>query len=129
MSVIGLKKVSFEEGKKLVQDYEYALIYYYSEKYFGKICSLAEINWEECLEAYFFNKTGQMHMYESESSEMEVTVFQEEQNNAYNYIDHKYEIANTFKAETGDIVVVREYLNVDIDNQTFVEYTRLLDVM
>lgn len=68
-------------------------------------------------------------MYESESSEMEVTVFQEEQNTAYNYIDHKYEIANTFKAETGDIVVVREYLNVDIDNQTFVEYTRLLDVM
>lgn len=129
MSITGLKKVSFEEGKRLVQDYEYALIYYYSEKYFGKVCNLAEINWEECMEAYFFNKTGQMYMYESESSEMEVTVFQEEKNTAYNYVDRKYEIASAFKAKTGDKVIVREYLNVDIDNQTFVEYTRLLDVM
>ena len=129
MSMTELKKVSFEEGKKLVQDYEYALIYYYSEKYFGKVCNLAEINWEECMEAYFFNKTGQMYIYESEFSEMEVTVFREEKGVVYNYVDRKYEIANTFKAGTGDKIIVREYLNVDKDNQTFVEYTRLLDVM
>lgn len=128
MGMKGLRKISFEEGKKLVQDFEYCLIYYYSNKYFGKVCNLSEINWDECIEAYFFDTTGQMYMYESELSEMEVTVFNEEQGMEYNYIDRKYEIVNVFKAEAGEYIIVREYLNIDEDGQTFVEYTRLLDV-
>lgn len=129
MSMTGLRKISFEEGKKMVQDYEYALIYYYSDKYFGKVCNLVEINWAECLEAYFFNKKGQMYMYESESAKMDAVVFEEEQGVTYNCVDRKYEVANIFKAGTGKQIIIREYLNSDEDGQTFVEYTRLLDVI
>ena len=128
MSMTEIKKVSFEEGKKLVQDYEYALVYYFSDKYFGEVSALAEIDWDECIEAYFFNKTGQLYMYEYESSEMDATVFEEKQDVKYNYIDRNYEIASAFKADAGKKITVREYLDSDEDGQTFVKYTRLLEI-
>lgn len=40
-----VKKMSFEEAKKQIQDYEYALIYGISEICLTKTESLLEINW------------------------------------------------------------------------------------
>lgn len=51
-----VKKMSFEEAKKQIQDYEYALIYGISEICLTKTESLLEINWDECTEARFFGK-------------------------------------------------------------------------
>ena len=41
-----VKKMSFEEAKKQIQDYEYALIYGISEICLTKTESLLEINWD-----------------------------------------------------------------------------------
>ena len=60
---------------------------------------------------------------------MDAVVFEEGQGVTYYCVDRKYEVANIFKAGTGKQIIIREYLNSDEDGQTFVEYTRLLDVI
>lgn len=120
---------SLNEAKEKVQEYDYALIYYFSEKYFGTVEALDQINWDECLEAYFFDEKGQMYVHAAETGELTAVIFQEKQNESYEYIDRKYELANMYKWSLGSQVLIREYLAADKDGQTYVEYTRLVDII
>ena len=102
-----VKKMSFEEAKKQIQDYEYALIYGISEICLTKTESLLEINWDECTEARV--------------SEVKDAGTNEDE------IIKTYELANKFKTQ-GKKISVKEYLDYDADGQAEVVLTRLLSV-
>lgn len=119
-----ITKISLEEAKNAVKSYDYGLIYYMSSMVFDAISNICEINWDECMEAYFFDKEGQLHIYRDEDV-LTVQKFSEIETLAM--VEKKYELANTFK-ELGDSVVVREYLEPDEDGQMYVAYKRLCTV-
>lgn len=116
-----IKKLSWEEAKSKVMTYDYALIYYMSSMIFAPITDIVDMNEEECLEAYFFNEKGQLHIYRNED-ELTAREFTEEEN--LTVVEKKYGLANVFKG-IGSAVIVREYLESDDDGQMYVAYKRL----
>ena len=120
-----VKKMSFEEAKKQIQDYEYALIYGISEICLTKTESLLEINWDECTEARFFGETGELHFFEVDGF-MRVSEVKDAGTNEDEIIK-TYELVNKFKTQ-GKKISVKEYLDYDADGQAEVVLTRLLSV-
>ncbi|MDO4340915.1 MAG: hypothetical protein Q4C91_23010 [Eubacteriales bacterium] len=120
-----LKQKSFEEAKQLLVDYRYALLYMISEVVLTETDMLAEINWEECKEAYFFDSKGQLHIFEEEEEEKFAAI--EFLPDKLNFVEHKYSLAAKFGG-IGKAVIVREYLDIDEDGQTYVAYTALYDI-
>lgn len=120
-----LKKVTFEEAKNRIQDYDYALIYEISEMLFDKVEKISEIYWDEVQEAYFFNEKSQMHIYLSDEV-LEAIVYNET-NEDVTFVDRRYELAGKF-SNIGREVKERNYLEFDDDGQAFVAYSRLVSV-
>lgn len=120
-----LKKVTFEEAKNKIQDYDYALIYEISEMLFDKVGAISEIYWDEVQEAYFFNEKSQMHIYLSDDV-LEAIVYNETDEDV-TFVDRRYELAGKFST-IGREVKERNYLEFDDDGQAFVAYSRLVSV-
>lgn len=120
-----LKKVTFEEAKNRIQDYDYALIYEISEMLFDKVEKISEIYWDEVQEAYFFNEKSQMHIYLSDDV-LEAIVYNETDEDV-TFVDRRYELAGKF-SNIGREVKERNYLEFDDDGQAFVAYSRLVSV-
>ena len=120
-----LKKVTFEEAKNRIQDYDYALIYEISEMLFDKVGAISEICWDEVQEAYFFNEKSQMHIYLRDDV-LEATVYNEIDKDV-SFVDRRYELAGKFST-IGRKVKERNYLEFDDDGQAFVAYSRLVSV-
>ena len=120
-----LKKVTFEEAKNRIQDYDYALIYEISEMLFDKVEKISEIYWDEVQEAYFFNEKSQMHIYLSDDV-LEAIVYNETDEDVI-FVDRRYELAGKFST-IGREVKERNYLEFDDDGQAFVAYSRLVSV-
>lgn len=116
-----IQKLSLEDTKNKVPSYDYGLIYYMSSMVFDRISNIYDIDWEECLEAYFFNEKGQLHIYR-EDDVLTAREFVETEN--LTVVEKKYELANSFKG-LGSSVVVREYLEPDEDGQMYVAYKRM----
>ena len=57
-------KVQLEKAYEMIKDYKYALVYMISDIYLCEVEQLPVIDWEECLEAYFFSKTKMLHVFE-----------------------------------------------------------------
>lgn len=119
------KKMSFEEAKNHIQDYEYALLYEISNIWLTRVESLAEIDWEECTEARFFNETGELHLFEMDGSMTAIEV--KDAGKAEDEVVKKYDLAKKFQNE-GTKVCVKEYLGYDTDGQAEVVLTRLMRV-
>lgn len=119
------KRMSFEEAKKHIQDYEYALLYEISNICLTKVENLAEIDWEECTEARFFDESGELHLFEMDGSMAAVEV--KDSGKAEDEVVKKYDLAKKFQ-EQGTNVYVKEYLGYDADGQAEVVLTRLLRV-
>lgn len=120
-----LKKVTFEEAKNRIQDYDYALISEISEMLFDKVGAISEIYWDEVQEAYFFNEKSQMHIYLSDDV-LEAIVYNETDEDVI-FVDRRYELAGKF-SNIGREVKERNYLEFDDDGQAFVAYSRLVSV-
>ena len=120
-----LKKVTFEEAKNRIQDYDYALIYEISEMLFDKVEKISEIYWDEVQEAYFFIEKSQMHIYLSDDV-LEAIVYNETDEDV-TFVDRRYELAGKF-SNIGREVKERNYLEFDDDGQAFVAYSRLVSV-
>ena len=120
-----LKKVTFEEAKNRIQDYDYALIYEISEMLFDKVEKISEIYWDEVQEAYFFIEKSQMHIYLSDDV-LEAIVYTETDEDV-TFVDRRYELAGKF-SNIGREVKERNYLEFDDDGQAFVAYSRLVSV-
>lgn len=113
--------ISIEETKNALNEYDYALIYEFSSIVAGKISEIA-INWEECKEAYIFNRNEQIHVFLCDG-ELKAVKFEEDAQDIS--VDREYSVANKFN-RIGKNIVVRSYLEPDEDGQMHVRYQRLI---
>lgn len=116
-----INTVEIDTVKIKWKNYKYALIYMISELIFNETQKIEQINWEECQEAYFFDDTGQIHMFENEEGTLSAVCFTEPPK--ANRVEHLYQLAKTNK-----LLKVYEYLKHDEDGQIIIEYTRLVSI-
>ena len=121
-----LRSVSLADAEALIKAYEYGLMIMISDMKLVAVDGLELPDWDECIEAYFFNEDGQLHIYRNEEEQLIGVVMEEKKD--LNYHDVTYALAENKKIFAGDKVIVREYLDVDEDGQTFVAYTRLKSI-
>ena len=69
-----IKRMSTEEARPHIPDYEYALIYLISEIILTKTDCISEINWEECTEARFFSEEKELHFFRRDGQMQAVEV-------------------------------------------------------
>lgn len=129
---------NIDEVKYLLNNYEYALIYMISEVILKKINHnddyLNSIDWNQVLEARFFDKNGEVHIFNRENSlnalKIEENTEKVTKNGVkedYLFFDVSSNLENKFKA-VGNKVLIRQYCKYDDDGQLIVELTRLLNI-
>lgn len=109
--------------EKKIPSYTYALIYYMSKMVFDRVENLeTNINWDECVEAYFFGAEGELHIHSGDDGLLAHEFIEKDD---MCIVKRKYYIEqNKFKT-MGKTVTVCEYLEPDDDGQMCVVYKRL----
>ena len=123
MSDFETKIEVLNQAKEKIRDYRYALLYYISETVLCMTEEIAEVNWNEILEAYFFDKKGQLHFFD-DGTKLEAVRFVP---NQAVYVEKSYVLMNKHRG-VGKYIDVREYLSFDEDGQCYVAYTALSGV-
>lgn len=116
-----IEKVEWNESLPEVSRYEYALIYLMSDLILCRVEELPEIKWEECLEARFFSKDEELHIFEQDGRMSAVRVTDD---GAEDIQIQQYQLDKRF-SNLGKILLVQEYLMADEDGQVQVILTRL----
>ncbi|MCR5624798.1 MAG: hypothetical protein K6G11_06085 [Lachnospiraceae bacterium] len=127
MNRVNIDNVSFEVCKA----YKYALIYNISEIIFKECNDISEMDFNQCLEAYFFDKTGQIHLFRTDNDELKAIKITDEKDNEVDEnvvtVDREFEIEPKWLGNNKTLVK-REYLKADEDGQMCVTSCRLYDV-
>ncbi len=114
---------NMQDAFKSIKEYEYALVYMMSEV---KLCETAEVAedfmWEECLEARFFSKEKELHVFDGEDGKKAVII---RETDAENKLIKKYVLNGKISPIGKNVLLVTEYLAYDEDGQVYVELTRL----
>lgn len=119
-----MENIDIQKAYQLVFEYDYALIYMMSELILSKTSDLGEIDWEECMEARFFSREKELHIFEEDGEYMAVEISDLEEEDV---LIQKYQLANKFLG-LGSVLYVKEYLAYDEDGQTYVGLTRLAGI-
>lgn len=114
-------EVRLDEVNERAREHEYALLHMISEQRFGRTEELAEIDWEECLEARFFSEQGELHVFDADGERKAVAI---EDTGDGLVLEKQYKLARAY-AQLGKYIVVQEYLTYDEDGQLLVDLTRL----
>lgn len=119
-----VEKMDVESALKEIFMYEYALIYGMSRIVLCKAGELEQVNWDECLEARFFDDTKELHLFEQEGRMCAVKVVGTMDEDC---LMKKYMLQEKYAA-LGKYLCVCEHLSCDEDGQAFVVLTRLTGV-
>lgn len=122
-----INRINVEEAKKRTLDFQYALIYMISEMMLKKTTELDEIHWEECEEARFFSKEGEIHFFQEDGELQAVELVDDPCEDEMDSMQKKYKLASKFQG-IGKYVLVKEYLKYDEDGQVQVVQTRLMGI-
>lgn len=116
--------ITIEQAIDGIKKYKYALIYMISEQIFDYADNIENLNWDECLEARFFDQQGEIHIFKTEGELKAV-----ETKNAITMSSNIYSIEISDKySNIGKTLSVMQYLDQDSDGQVFVVGTRLYNV-
>lgn len=118
------REIGKEEVNERISRYEYALIHMISEQIFSRVGELPDINWTQCLEARFFSRKGEMHIFDADGEQKAVVI--EDEGEGF-VLEREYELARPY-TRLGKYLVVQEYLGYDEDGQIMIELTRLKDI-
>ena len=116
-----------EVAKKMIEGFDYALIYMISEVILKKIDKtdiVESINWEECEEARFFSENKEIHFFRENGKLQAVKTSDDQNESKMDCMQKKYELASKFR-NLGRSVLVKEYLEYDEDGQVRIAQTRL----
>lgn len=120
-----VQTLSMPEAIARVGNYDYALLYMMSELILERTSKLPEIDWDECMEARFFSKEKELHIFQEDG---ELTAVEITDDEVSDVVVKKYELTGKFKKDFGNAVCVQEYLAYDKDGQAYVELTRLTGI-
>ena len=119
-----IENIDIQKVYQSVFEYDYALIYMMSKLILSRISDLGEIDWDECLEARFFSKEKELHIFEDDGEQRAVEVSDVDEKDS---IVKKYQLAKKFSG-LGNTLCVKEYWAYDGDGQTYVSLTRLTGI-
>ena len=122
MSRINIESIDVKDLNSI--RYEYALLYYPGDVVLNKQEMISDINYDEIQEAYFFDKTGQVHLFD-DGLEKKAVRFNHFEGD---YVEKGYVLSNKHK-EIGNTIIVREYMESDEDGQNYVAYTALKEIV
>ena len=57
------ERMKFDEAVGRIGEYDYAIVFEFSRKFFKEQNNLSEINWDECVEARFFSEEKELYFY------------------------------------------------------------------
>ncbi|MCM1082941.1 MAG: hypothetical protein NC393_12180 [Clostridium sp.] len=118
-----IKKVTINEAKNMIANYDYALVYEISNMFCHPISESMHINWDEIQDAYFYNLKGELHVFCGD--ELSAVCFEEPAN--AKYIDRKYKVNERNNINgIGSTIIKREYIDYDEDGQLMVVFSRLV---
>ncbi len=119
-----IQKIEPEDMFERIADHTYALVYMISEILLCRTSELPEIDWEECIEARFFDNDKELHIFEKDGRMQAVEITEEDGSDC---LVRKYQLAKRF-TDAGDLLCVHEYLDYDEDGQAVVGLTRLAGI-
>ena len=95
--------------------------------YLGKLSDMSEIDWAECLEARFFSRDRELHVWPEEDGLHTALTWDEEagQETGMEQLTRRFVLR---RIAGGGKLLVREYFGYDEDGQLFVEKTRLAGI-
>lgn len=108
-----------EGAKEAAQNYQYALLYFYSDVKLGETKDLAPVNWDECLEARFFDGEKELRFFREGD-----TFLASLANSEGESIDNEFPLDARFQGQWSKMKV-RQFLEYDTDGQAFVAATML----
>lgn len=118
--------MTFEDAIKTIDTYDWAIVYQASEMLFDHVDEIKQkINWNECLEARFFNETSQLHVF-GELGDLKAVCMMDDGKSAQE-IDRKYVLANQFR-DKGKYIKIKEYYDFDEDGQLCMKAIRPVKV-
>lgn len=124
--MMNYKKMTFEDAIKTIDTYDWAIVYQASEMLFDHVDEIKQkINWNECLEARFFNETSQLHVF-GELGDLKAVCMMDDGKSAQE-IDRKYVLANQFR-DKGEYIKIKEYYDFDEDGQLCMKAIRPVKV-
>ena len=112
-----------------ISNYKYALLYKFSELRLCMANEVSKADFDECMEARFFSKNGEIHLFPQEELAYKIVDTEEKPNVS----DIKYtlklnHVVSDTLSSNKTTLVVRRYLSVDDDGQTYIAKTRLYDI-
>ncbi len=119
-----VEKVAMDKARERISQYRYALVYMVSGIVFGNAAEIGKIEWDECLEARFFDENRELHVYEGDDGLCAVEVRKTSDEDC---LMKKYELRRQYFGEKKRLCVC-EHLDYDEDGQTFVALTRLAGI-
>lgn len=119
-----VERVDTDKALKDIAGYQYALLYMISEIIFCRASDISEVNWDECLEARFFDEDKELHIYEDDGRQCAVKTTGTLDSDC---LIKKYELQERYR-DLGKLLCVCEHLKYDEDGQTMVALTRLFGV-
>lgn len=122
---VEINRINIKDALSKINNYEKALVYCISEANLYDKGNFSEINMEEVVDARFFSKDGELHIY-SDGDELvatEVVDNDKKSSDDVEYVDTEYKLKG--KAQS---IRVREYFDYDEDGQCNVVRTRILEI-
>ena len=119
-----VERMDAENAMTDIMQYRYALLYMMSEIIFCNVEDIGEIDWDECLEARFFDETKELHIYEEDGRQCAVKVTAAVDDDC---LIKKYELQERYY-HLGRALCVCEHLQYDEDGQASVALTRLAGI-
>ena len=122
---VEINRINIKDALSKISNYEKALVYCISEANLYDKGNFSEINMEEIVDARFFSKDGELHIY-SDGDELvatEVVDDDKKSSDDVEYVDTEYKLKG--KAQ---LIRVREYFDYDEDGQCNVVRTRILEI-
>lgn len=122
---------NMKEACSNANNYNYALVYMMSNLYLTKVNKLQELDYDEILEARFFDEHGELHIFpEFEGYRaVEVESYCEANDKTIHYpiLDSDICVDTEFKKNTK--VTIRKYINFDEDGQVCIDLTRCVKLI
>lgn len=119
-----VERIDLQEALADLTAYQYALVYGMSGIFFGRTADCGEPDWEECLEARFFDENKELHLFEEDGRlcAVKVTGTMDE-----DCLVKKYVLQERYFGR-GSCLCVCEHLCYDEDGQASVALTRLTGI-
>ena len=125
--------IAMEEAKTRINEFDYGLVYLFGQILLGRTEKIKEkINWEECIEARFFSKEKELHIFDYNGMKRAVCITDtdDESGESYPYIEKRVTLDKKFQRESGfEYYKKREYITYDEDGQAVVYLTRMAELI